>query len=161
MKQRPTAGRARTKSHAQQKEQPARSLRTGTLAEMAGVNVETLRFYERKGLLPEPPRSAGGYREYPLELVRRLEFIGRAKGLGFSLGEIQELLDLRVQHDTTCAEVRARAHEKLQDIHRKVAELKRFERGLKRLMASCTGRAPASECPILDHLDGKGRRHGP
>ena len=130
-------------------------LRSGKLAELAGVNVETLRFYERKGLLPEPPRSPSGYREYPPDMVRRLKFIGRAKDLGFSLGEIKELLDLRVQQEVTCADMRVRAHDKLEDVRRKITELRRFERGLKRLMTSCSGRGLVSECAILDFLDGK------
>jgi DNA-binding transcriptional MerR regulator len=79
------------------------SLTTGELANWAGVNVETLRFYERKGLLPRPPRRASGYREYPLECVRLIRFIKRAQELGFSLREIRELLDLRVQPGVTCA----------------------------------------------------------
>lgn len=132
------------------------ALRSGQLAKLAGVNTETLRFYERKGLLPTPPRSASGYREYPDETVRRLEFIGRAKDLGFSLSEVGELLELRVRDHTTCAELRARAQDKLEDVHRKIAELKRLERGLENLIVSCSGRGPASSCPILDYLDGKG-----
>lgn len=132
------------------------ALRSGQLAKLAGVNTETLRFYERKGLLPTPPRSASGYREYPDETVRRLEFIGRAKDLGFSLSEVGELLELRVRDLTTCAELRARAQDKLEDVHRKIAELKRLERGLENLIVSCSGRGPASSCPILDYLDGQG-----
>lgn len=132
------------------------ALRSGQLAKLAGINTETLRFYERKGLLPTPPRSASGYREYPDETVRRLEFIGRAKDLGFSLSEVGELLELRVRDLTTCAELRARAQDKLEDVHRKIAELKRLERGLENLIVSCSGRGPASSCPILDYLDGQG-----
>jgi len=135
---------------------PKHGFFSGELAERAGVNVETLRFYERQGLLHEPPRTASGYRQYPPETVRRLEFIGRAKGLGFSLAEIKDLLELRVREETTCCDVRDRAREKLEHIHAKIAELKRFERGVKRLIANCSGRGPASECPIIDYLDGKG-----
>lgn len=147
--------RARARSTDRPGERRTRGVRSGELAERAGVNVETLRFYERKGLLPKPPRSPGGYREYPPETVRRLEFIGRAKGLGFSLTEIKDLLELRVDANTTCSEVRTRAEAKLIAIHGKIAELKRFERGLKRLMADCSSSGHGTECPILDYLDGK------
>ena len=131
------------------------TLKTGELAQQAGVNVETLRFYERKGLLPEPPRRVSGYREYPPESVQRVQFIKRAQELGFSLREIKELLALRVQAGTTCADVRQRAREKVADVQQKIADLKAIERSLEKLVRSCSGRGPLSECPILEHLDRK------
>jgi MerR family mercuric resistance operon transcriptional regulator len=91
-----------------------RHLKTGELAKRAGVNVETLRFYERKGLLPEPQRRASGYRDYPEESVTRIRFIKRAQGLGFSLDEIHELLALRVKPKSPCAEVRDVVEKKIQ-----------------------------------------------
>jgi Hg(II)-responsive transcriptional regulator len=128
------------------------TLRTGELAKRAGVNIETLRFYERRGLLPEPPRRESGYREYPSEDVRLIRFIKRAQELGFSLGEIKELLALRVQAGTTCTDVRERAQRKLSDVRQKIADLKAIERALRKLTASCTGRGPLTQCPILENL---------
>lgn len=131
-------------------------LKTGEVAKRAGVNVETLRFYERKGLLPVPPRRESGYREYPEESVQRIRFIKRAQELGFSLGEIQELLALRVQRGTTCAEVKERAELKVQDVRQKIADLKAIERALNTLAVTCSGRGPiTSGCPILENLDGE------
>ena len=132
----------------------APGLTTGALAELAGVNVETLRFYERKGLLPKPPRRASGYREYPREDVQRLRFIRRAQELGFSLVEIKELLALRVRPGTTPAEVKGHAEEKLAEIRRKIASLRAMEKALEKLTDACSGHGPMAECPILHHLEG-------
>jgi Hg(II)-responsive transcriptional regulator len=129
-------------------------LKTGELAKRAGVNVETLRFYEREGLIPEPPRRVSGYREYPAESVRLIRFIKRAQELGFSLREVRELLALRVQPGTTCAEVRHKAEEKVLEVRQKIADLQAIERALQTLTATCSGEGPLSECPILDCLDG-------
>ena len=126
---------------------------TGELARRAGVNVETLRFYERKGLLPVPPRRPSGYREYPAESVPRIRFIKRAQELGFTLGEIRELLTLRVQPGATPAEVRERAERKLADIRQKLSDLKAIERALGKLTAACSGDGPLADCPILHHLE--------
>lgn len=130
-------------------------LKTGELAKRAGVNVETLRFYERKGLLPEPPRRQSGVREYPEESVTRIRFIKRAQELGFSLDEIQELLALRVRPDTPCAEIKSRAEKKIADVKQKIADLRVIERALNKLTTSCTGQGPLSHCPILENLDGE------
>ncbi len=129
------------------------SLKTGELAKQAGVNVETLRFYEREGLLAEPPRRASGYREYPPATVQRIRFIQRAKELGFTLREIKGLLELRVDPDTTCAEVREQAAEKIAEVKQKISDLKRIERALNKLMNSCRGSGPVNGCPILKHLE--------
>jgi MerR family copper efflux transcriptional regulator len=118
------------------------------------VNVETRRRYERKGLLPEPPRRASGYWEYPADGVARIRFIKRAQDLGFTLGEIRKLLALRVRRGTTAADVRERAQRKLADVRRKMAELAAIERVLIKLTASCEGRGPTGDCPILHHLEG-------
>ncbi len=128
-------------------------LMTGELAKRAGVNVETLRFYERKGLLPAPPRRVSGYRRYPADSVRRIRFIKRAQELGFTLAEISELLCLRVRAGTTPADVRGRAERKLADVRRKIKDLKAIERALRELTASCSGRGPLDDCPILNHLE--------
>jgi len=130
-------------------------LMTGELAKRAGVNVETLRFYERKGLVPVPPRRASGYRQYPADSVPRIRFIKRAQELGFTLGEIGELLSLRVRAGTTPADVRGRAERKLADIRRKIDDLKAIERALGKLTAACSGDGPLDDCPILHHLEGE------
>lgn len=93
-----------------------KSLTIGRLAKEAGVNLETVRFYERRGLLPRPPRSSSGYRMFPAEAARRLRFIRRAQELGFSLKEIRELLSLRVSRTTTSRDIRARTEAKIADV---------------------------------------------
>lgn len=131
-------------------------LKTGELAKRAGVNVETLRFYERKGLLPEPPRRDSGYREYPEESVGRIRFIKRAQELGFSLDEIHELLALRVRQDSPCARVKAAAEKKIEDVQQKIADLQAIKRALTKLAVTCSGKGPVSGgCPILENLDSK------
>jgi len=124
----------------------------GTLARKAGVGVETVRYYERRGLIPEPPRRDSGYREYTSEAISRVHFIRRAKELGFTLKEIHELLTLRVDPTTTCRDVRRRAETKIHDIEEKIRLLGSMRTALRRLTAQCRGKGPVSECPILDSL---------
>lgn len=128
------------------------ALTIGQLASAAGVGVETLRFYERQGLLAEPPRTHSGYREYPPAAVARVMFIRRAKELGFTLKEIQELLDLRVDPDKSCGDVRALARGKIRDVEEKMKDLARIKSALERLARACRGTGPTSECPILDAI---------
>lgn len=125
----------------------------GQVAKQAGVGVETIRFYERSGLLKEPPRNRAGYREYPVDAVARVKFIRRAKDLGFTLNEIADLLALRVDADTTCADVKARAETKIAGIEERIRELQHMKCALAALAASCRGSGPASECPILEALE--------
>ena len=129
-----------------------RPLTIGVVARRAGVGVETVRFYERQGLLDEPARKESGYRQYAEGVVARLRFIRRAKELGFSLKEIKELLALRVDPTTTCAEVRARAEAKIADVEVKIRALQKIRKALQKLTAGCSGRGPISECPILEAL---------
>ena len=133
---------------------PMPDLMSGELARLAGVNVETLRFYERKGLLPTPVRRPSGYRKYPPESVRLIRFIKRAQELGFSLAEIGELLALRHRSGATATEVHAQAERKLADIRRKVEDLEAIERALGKLASDCPGRGAFGDCPILRHLEG-------
>ena len=128
-------------------------LTIGQVARAAGVHVETLRYYERRGLLAQPPRRRSGYRAYPVATVRRIRFVKRAQDLGFSLEEIAELLDLRVTAGTGCAEVRSLAQDKLGDVRQRIDSLRKLERTLKELIAACDDERPLSECPILDALD--------
>ena len=131
-------------------------LTIGKLARAAGVGVETVRFYEREGLLAQPPRRRSGYRQYPPDTVRRVRFIRRAKDLGFTLREVGELLSLRVESSTTCAAVRGIANAKVADIEAKIAELTRMKAALERLARACRGKGPTGECPILDALEDDG-----
>jgi MerR family mercuric resistance operon transcriptional regulator len=132
-----------------------RALTIGRLAREVGVNLETVRYYERRGLLPTPPRSASGYRLFPAEAARRLRFIRRAQDLGFSLKEVQELLSLRVSQRAKHADVRRRAEAKIADIDAKIKTLESMRRTLHKLTASCTRCDPLAECPILESLDGE------
>lgn len=129
------------------------TLTIGQLARSAGVGVETIRFYEREGLLNQPARRPSGYRQYPAETVRRVRFIRHAKDLGFTLKEIQDLLELRVDPSSSCVDVRQRAKDKIGDIEGRIAALERMKGALEKLVKSCRGRGPTSECPILEVLD--------
>ena len=125
----------------------------GQLAKKADVKVETVRYYERRNLISEPPRSDSGYRQYGQEDVQRIRFIKRAQGLGFTLHEIEELLALRVDPDTTCADVKVEAEAKIEDIRAKIRALQKMKRVLAELTASCDSRAPTGSCPILESLE--------
>lgn len=129
-------------------------LTIGKAARLAGVGVETIRFYERKGLIPRPSKGASGWRTYPQDTVDRIRFIRRAKELGFSLREIAELLSLRSDPEATCGDVRRKAEEKIADIESRIRTLRKMKQALTRLTASCRGRGPLRACPILDALDG-------
>jgi MerR family transcriptional regulator, copper efflux regulator len=131
---------------------PVESLTIGQVARGADVGVETIRFYERQGLIPEPPRTNSGYREYPAETVDRLRFIQRAKELGFSLREIEELISLRLDEGARAADVRARAEAKLQDIEEKIHDLQRMRDTLLELTRACMAEGTTDECPILRAL---------
>ena len=127
------------------------ALKIGQLAQRAAVNLQTIRYYEREGLLPEPPRLSSGYRLYTDTMVRRVRFIKRAQEIGFSLAEIRELLSLRA--DGQRNEVRAIAQAKIADIEDKMRTLKAMKTVLNRLTERCSGCGPASECPILESID--------
>ncbi len=129
------------------------TLSIGQVARSAGVGVETVRFYEREGLLEEPPRRASGYRQYSEQVVTRLHFIKRAQKLGFSLKEISELLLLRVDAQTSCDEVRQRTEAKLAEVERKLVELQRMRQALLQVHSLCSGQGPTGRCPMLDALD--------
>lgn len=129
------------------------SLTIGQVAKAAHVNVETVRYYERRGLLPEPARRPSGYRAYEPDAVRRIQFIRQAQHLGFSLQEVAELLRLRVDPETSCGEVKQRADAKIADIERKIEDLRGMQQALTTLADSCRGEGPISECPFLDAID--------
>jgi MerR family copper efflux transcriptional regulator len=128
----------------------------GRLAKQAGVNIDTIRYYERNGLIPEPVRRASGYREYGTADVRRLRFIMRAKDLGFTLAEIGELLSLSADHDVRG--VKRRAEQRLEQVDYKIKELQRVRRGLKTLIDACPGHGDLERCPIVAALSGEDER---
>jgi MerR family transcriptional regulator, mercuric resistance operon regulatory protein len=130
-------------------------LTIGTLARRVGSNVETVRYYERIGLLPEPPRSLGGHRLYGEEHARRLAFIRRSRALGFSVDEVRGLLAVCDSGDYTCAEVKARTLEHRASVRRKIAALERLDDALSAIAARCAGDA-GRDCPILETLFGDG-----
>lgn len=125
----------------------------GQVASGAGVNIQTIRYYERRGLLPPPPRTATGYRTYDAHAVDRLRFIKRAKKLGFALDEIAELLAVRGLGERACVVAAAKVREKIDLVGCKIAELERLRHALNELAEAC-GRELESRCPIIDALNG-------
>jgi len=130
-------------------------MRIGQLSKQTGFQVETLRYYEKLGLLQPVSRSGSGYREYDKESLRQLKFIDHAKSVGFSLNEISELLTLRVERDQhSCEEVKTIAEQKLSQIETKITELEQMKHALQTITDACCGGAePATSCTILDALD--------
>jgi len=125
----------------------------GKVASRTGVGIETIRFYERQGLIAEPARRPSGYRDYPPAVIERVRFIKKAKELGFSLREIADLLFLRVDNDRTCSDVFDRATAKIGEIEERMRELERMKGALKSLASACTGTGPTGECPFLEALE--------
>ncbi len=130
-----------------------KTLSISRLAQQGGVNVETIRYYEREGLLPRPPRTPAGYRRFPSEAARRLRFIKRAQELGFSLHEIRELLSLRMKPSAKRADMRALAEGKISDIEQKIRTLEAMKKSLLGLTERCDGRGSLAACPIIESLD--------
>ncbi len=130
-----------------------KNITIGKLANEANLNIETIRYYERIELLPYAKRNSSGYRFYTEDDIKRLHFIALAKRHGFSLKEIKELLELRVDPNTTCTDVRKRAVEKVKTIDEKITELEQMKKALAKLIGSCHGHEPASACPILEAFD--------
>lgn len=127
-------------------------MKIGELAKKAGVSIDTVRYYEREGVLPIPRRRDSGYRRYDAEDLTRLQFVRRAKALGFSLHDIAELLTLSDQSHNDMAGVRHAAESKLLDVNNKLAELTRIKLGLDELLSACPGHGDISECPIMAAL---------
>ncbi len=123
----------------------------GVIAKRTGVNIETVRYYERIGLLPAPPRSEGGHRIYDEDLLRRLHFIRRSRELGFTLDEVRGLLRLVDGGDYTCGEVEALTTAHLGEVRRKLADLKRLEKVLREMISRCEG-GEVPECPVIEAL---------
>ena len=123
----------------------------GRLSKHTGTNIETIRYYERVGLLPVPPRSSGGYRLYSTNHLKRLNFIRRARALGFSIGEIRTLLRLADERKRPCDEVRVVADAHLKDVRAKIADLRRMERVLKATVARCAS-GERTACAVIEAL---------
>jgi MerR family transcriptional regulator, copper efflux regulator len=130
-----------------------KQLTIGQLARCASVNVETVRYYERRGLMPAPARRESGYRLYSTEDLERMQFIRRAKDLGFTLREIEDLLWLRSSPDARCSDVRERAARKIEAIDEKIADLQKMRCTLGRLSAACVDVMSKEECPLLGALE--------
>lgn len=126
-------------------------LTRGRVSKMTGCNIETIRYYERVGLMPPPPRSAGGHRIYDDTLVRRLRFIRRCRELGFTLEEIRTLLDLVDRDDYTCAEVKDISIAHVEEVRRKIRDLRRLEKTMMGMVKQCDGGA-VPDCPVIDAL---------
>lgn len=129
----------------------AETVGVGELAKRTGVHIETVRYYERIGIMPKPPRTAGGHRVYDGELIRRLSFVSRCRQLGFSLEEIRELLSLVDGHTFTCAGVREFTLNHVASIRSKIMDLKKLENVLEEMAAQCHGDS-VPDCPIVDAL---------
>ncbi|MBS0200422.1 MAG: heavy metal-responsive transcriptional regulator [Proteobacteria bacterium] len=129
-------------------------MKIGQLAQRADVNIDTVRYYEREGLLPKPERLASGYRIYSESDVKRLRFVRRAKALGFTLPEVRELLDLSRSRGDDMASMKAAAQDKINDVRARIAELERVRVALEGLIDSCPGHGALEQCPILNALSG-------
>jgi len=129
------------------------ALSIGQVATAAAVNIQTIRYYERRGLFPTARRTPSGYRQYAEDAVARLRFIKHAQELGFSLKEIHELLALRVRHAAACDTVERKTQAKIALVEDRIRELQRLKRTLERLAAACEARRPTADCPILEVLE--------
>ncbi len=125
----------------------------GEVAKRSEVNIQTIRFYERKGLVLPAARSESGYRQYTEDAVRRVRFIKHAQEIGFSLREIANLLSLQVAGDSTCGDIKDQAEEKIRDIDNRIRKLQDMKAALGRLVEKCGGVGPVSECPIIEALE--------
>jgi Hg(II)-responsive transcriptional regulator len=130
-----------------------RSLKVGEVAAQAGVNLHTIHYYERRGLLPTPPRTSSNYRAFPADAVTRVQFIKQAQQLGFTLDEIKELLSLRARPQTRCDAIYRRTEAKVTDIDARIAALRAMREALVALLTQCQAQAPVTECPILDTME--------
>lgn len=126
----------------------------GKAAQLTGIGVETIRFYERKGLIDQPPKpAAGGFRDYSPETINQIAFVRQAQETGFSLREIKELLSLRADPATDCAEVRDRARSKLEEVDRRMEQLGRIRDALEELIAACPGEGALKKCTIIESFN--------
>lgn len=135
------------------------ALTIGQVANLTGVSHDTIRLYERYGLIDEPPRALNGYRQYSMEAVDKLCFIQRAKTMGFTLKEIQELLSIHHSSKQSCGEVRSKARQKLEQVAEKLQELNQLKNALKVLIDDCETRQADELCPIFVSLTQRGKNN--
>lgn len=128
-------------------------MKIGELASRTGVSVQTVRYYEQRGLLPEPDRTRSGYRDFDESDLLRLRFVLRAKDLGFTLSEIGELLDLRVDPDRTAEDVRRHAEEKIESTRAKIRDLRRIQAALQRLVERCDAHGSPKQCALIHAIE--------
>jgi Hg(II)-responsive transcriptional regulator len=128
-------------------------MRSSQVADQAGVNVQTLRYYERRGLLPEPERSGSGYRSYDTQAVRTVRFVKRAQTLGFTLEEIESLLELAAGGPESCDAAKELAGEKIAQLERKIADLTAMRDSLRQLVATCRRSPSRRLCPLLEAIE--------
>lgn len=124
----------------------------GDVAERADVGRETVRYYEKRDLIPKPSRTAAGYRQYTSEHVKRIRFVKRAQELGFTLKEIGELLSLRADPAIDSADVKKQAEAKVAEVEKKIRDMRRIKEALTSLIASCGGSEPTADCPIMEAM---------
>ena len=137
----------------------ASELTIGQLAKQVGVNIQTVRYYERRRLLSPTARKLSGYRLYGDESLKRLRFIKNAQALGFTLREIADLLSLRVSSTARCGDVQRKAQAKLVQVEAKIRDLRALDRALQRLIHACQAGQPTDRCPILKSMEENARRH--
>lgn len=130
-------------------------MRIGAVAKQVGISVEAVRFYEKQGLIEIPTRNESNYRVYSPDVVKQLSFINRAKELGFTLKEIKELLFLRLDPNTTCAEIKKQTDNKIADIEQKILDLEQIKAALVKLTSICPGSGSLGKCPIIEAMDNK------
>jgi MerR family transcriptional regulator, copper efflux regulator len=126
-----------------------KSMKIGEVAKRSGIGIETIRYYEREGLLQEPERRPSGYRQYHESTLQRLEYIGRAKALGFTLAEIRELLELSFAAPSGCDHIRQRAEAKITDIEGKIRSLQQMRRSLRKIVDRCKAKDSPDDCPLV------------
>ncbi len=125
----------------------------GKLAKAGNVNIDTVRYYERKNLLMPEARTQSGYRQYSKESIRRLRFIKKAQGLGFSLKEIKQILDISNADNAECGNIKQYAKKKIEEIEKRISDLQKIRDGLKQIAGECPGGdSPLEECTILEHF---------
>lgn len=129
-----------------------KTLTIGQVAKEIGITVEAVRFYEKQGLIAKPQRSESGYRQYQVDTLKRIRFIQRAKDVGFTLKEIDELLTLRKKPGTSCSDIKLKALEKIETVDRKLNDLKNIRDSLTQMVMRCDASGELSECPILEFL---------
>jgi len=131
------------------------TFKIGEVAHRADVNKDTIRYYEERDLIPKPDRRRSGYRIFTQRHIDQIRFIKRAQQLGFTLSEIKELLELRMDEDTSCSEIKREAQAKYRDVVAKIEDLNRIKETLVDLIDSCKGDGPKGKCPILEALEGE------